>query len=148
MTDFSGVAPAYAVPELLEKVGLNVDDIDVYELNEGTIPNCSEISDSSVRISVRLLYSENRNRSQESQPQRWCNRNWTSPWRNRWTSYRHSGRSIGRKWREIRCDKYVRKYRTRNGNVDRARIDSPHTQRDRTFQNITNGHMHSIYGLD
>ena len=38
MTDFSGVAPAYAVPELLEKVGLNVDDIDVYELNEGTIP--------------------------------------------------------------------------------------------------------------
>ena len=38
MTDSTGVAPAYAVPELLEKVGLNVDDIDVYELNEGTIP--------------------------------------------------------------------------------------------------------------
>jgi acetyl-CoA acyltransferase 1 len=30
-----GVAPAYAVPELLEKVGLSKDDIDVYELNEG-----------------------------------------------------------------------------------------------------------------
>jgi acetyl-CoA acetyltransferase len=29
-----GVAPAYAVPELLEKVGLSKDDIDVYELNE------------------------------------------------------------------------------------------------------------------
>jgi acetyl-CoA acyltransferase 1 len=30
-----GVAPAYAVPELLEKVGLSKDDIDVFELNEG-----------------------------------------------------------------------------------------------------------------
>src|SRR5947207_7304724 len=30
-----GVAPAYAVPELLEKVGLSKEDIDVYELNEG-----------------------------------------------------------------------------------------------------------------
>ena len=33
-----GVAPAYAVPELLEKVGLRKDDIDVYELNEGIHP--------------------------------------------------------------------------------------------------------------
>jgi acetyl-CoA acetyltransferase len=32
-----GVAPAYAVPELLQKVGLDKDDIDVYELNEGTL---------------------------------------------------------------------------------------------------------------
>ena len=30
-----GVAPAYAVPALLNKVGLDKDDIDVYELNEG-----------------------------------------------------------------------------------------------------------------
>ena len=29
-----GVAPAYAVPELLQKVGLDKDDIDIYELNE------------------------------------------------------------------------------------------------------------------
>ena len=33
-----GVAPAYAVPELLEKVGLRKEDIDVYELNEGKFP--------------------------------------------------------------------------------------------------------------
>jgi acetyl-CoA acyltransferase 1 len=30
-----GIAPAYAVPHLLQKVGLDKDDIDVYELNEG-----------------------------------------------------------------------------------------------------------------
>ena len=34
-----GVAPAYAVPELLEKVGLDKDDIDIYELNEGRVSN-------------------------------------------------------------------------------------------------------------
>lgn len=33
-----GIAPAYAVPELLEKVGLDKDDIDIYELNEGVSP--------------------------------------------------------------------------------------------------------------
>jgi acetyl-CoA acyltransferase 1 len=32
---FMGIAPAFAVPELLQKVGLDKDDIDVYELNEG-----------------------------------------------------------------------------------------------------------------
>jgi len=33
-----GIAPAHAIPELLEKVGLRKEDIDVYELNEGTYP--------------------------------------------------------------------------------------------------------------
>ena len=32
-----GVAPAFAVPELLEKVGLRKEEIDIYELNEGTV---------------------------------------------------------------------------------------------------------------
>jgi acetyl-CoA acyltransferase 1 len=40
---FMGIAPAYAVPELLEKVGLSKDDIDVYELNEG-IPLQDELT--------------------------------------------------------------------------------------------------------
>jgi len=31
---FMGIAPAFAVPDLLSKVGLDKDDIDVYELNE------------------------------------------------------------------------------------------------------------------
>jgi hypothetical protein len=58
VTDSLGVAPAYAVPELLEKTGLSVNDIDVYELNEGIASNRS--SNGSVRISVCLLYPENR----------------------------------------------------------------------------------------
>ena len=43
-----GVAPAYAVPELLQKVGLKKDDIDVYELNEGG---------SDVTISLMLAFA-------------------------------------------------------------------------------------------
>ena len=29
-----GVGPAYAIPRLLEKTGLKVEDIDIYEINE------------------------------------------------------------------------------------------------------------------
>jgi acetyl-CoA acyltransferase 1 len=70
-----GVAPAYAVPELLEKVGLDKDDIDVYELNEGMIDK--GVPNGSFCISVCVLCQPHWTGSQKSQPQRWCNRNWT-----------------------------------------------------------------------
>ena len=53
-----GVAPAYAVPELLEKVGLSKDDIDVYELNEGI--SAKSWSNWSLCISICLLYTKSR----------------------------------------------------------------------------------------
>ena len=59
-----GVAPAYAIPELLEKVGLIKDDIDVYELNQGISPK--SWSDRSICISNSLLYAKSRTRSEES----------------------------------------------------------------------------------
>lgn len=40
-----GIGPAYAIPKLLSKCGLSVDDVDIYEINEGMTcsPLCQHI---------------------------------------------------------------------------------------------------------
>jgi len=35
-----GVGPAYAIPKLLTKAGLAIDDIDIFEINEAFASQC------------------------------------------------------------------------------------------------------------
>lgn len=35
-----GVGPAYAIPKLLNKAGLTIDDIDIFEINEAFASQC------------------------------------------------------------------------------------------------------------
>lgn len=38
--DVMGVGPAYAIPEVVRKAGLNMSDIDVFEINEAFASQC------------------------------------------------------------------------------------------------------------
>lgn len=32
-----GIGPAFAIPKVLKKVGISKDDVDLWEINEGTL---------------------------------------------------------------------------------------------------------------
>jgi acetyl-CoA acyltransferase 1 len=38
--DVMGIGPAFAIPKALEKAGLRVSDIDIYEINEAFASQC------------------------------------------------------------------------------------------------------------
>ena len=44
--DEMGIGPVSAVPELLQRAGLGVEDIDLWELNEAFAPQCVHCRDS------------------------------------------------------------------------------------------------------
>jgi acetyl-CoA acyltransferase 1 len=51
-----GVGPAYAIPKLLEKVGLSIGDIDIFEINEAFASQClysAQVSTKSVPAKCR-----------------------------------------------------------------------------------------------
>ena len=73
-----GIGPAVAIPKLLNKTGLTIDDIDIFEINEAFA------SQALYSVQVCLLYCSVANYSAfkdsdgESEPQGWCNCIWPS----------------------------------------------------------------------
>jgi hypothetical protein len=125
-----GIAPAYAVPELLEKTGLTKDDIDVYELNEGTsVGYLSDLAFASQSIYCIQKVGIDPKKVNPNGGAIAIGRisyfgfaDDRSTWCYRWTTYCDDFGVYGRNRCTVGCYKYVCQYRARHGNISGSRI--------------------------